>query len=164
METLLYNGDMKYEESAWRTRLAESDEFSRFRTIQTELKPSALWSLDINRPSTLELCTYVVKLVSSVTAVYICQSCNSVTNDIIHHHHVCECSNVGVNLKRMQFRDTVSSKLGSHTSTLLWNLQDEELLVCLLGGPNHELQNALTENEYYEFLSISVRFISSLSS
>ena len=128
------------------------------------MKSSALWSLALNRSFTLELCTYVVKLVSSVTAVYICQSCNSVTNDIIHHH-VCKCSIVGFNLKRMQFRKkTVSSKLGAHISTLLWNLQDEDLLVCLLGGPNHALQNALTENEYYEFLSISVRFISSLTS
>ena len=42
-----------YDESAWRRRLAESNEFSRFRTIQTELKPAALWSLALNRPDTL---------------------------------------------------------------------------------------------------------------
>ena len=38
-----------YEESAWRRRLAENNEFSRFRTIQTELKPAALWSFALNR-------------------------------------------------------------------------------------------------------------------
>ena len=49
-----------YEESAWRTRLAESNEFARFRTIQTELKSATLWTLALNRSDTLEFCTFVV--------------------------------------------------------------------------------------------------------
>ena len=46
-----------YEESAWRRSLTESNPFSRFRTVQNELKPASLWSLSLNRPDTLELCT-----------------------------------------------------------------------------------------------------------
>ena len=115
-----------YEESAWCTLLAESNAFARFRTIQTELQPATLWTLALNRPDTLELCYFVVKLCSNMSAMSVCQSCNSITDDIIFHP-ACECSNVCVVSKRLQFRNSVSEKMGTHTSDILWNLQDEAI-------------------------------------
>ena len=106
------NAIRTYAESAWHTHLAESNEFARFRTIQTEFQPATKWTLVLNWPDTLELCTFVVKLCSNMS---VCQSCNSITDDIIFHL-VCECSNVYVVSKCLQFRKNVSKKLGAHTS------------------------------------------------
>ena len=91
----------------------------------------------------------------------VCQSCSTLTVDILHHL-VFDCPNDDVNFKRLQFSQTVSRHLGTNFSNILFNLEDEELLICLLGGPSYELDNLLSENEYNDFLSISVRFISSL--
>ena len=73
-----------------------------------------------------------------------------------------DCLNDDVNFKRLQFSQTVSRNLGTCFSIILFILEDEEFLICLLGGPSYELHNLLSENEYSDFLSISVRFISSL--
>ena len=91
----------------------------------------------------------------------VCQSFNSITDDIIFHL-ACECSNVCVVSKRLQFRNNVADKLGAHTSDILWNLQDEDLLVFMLGGPKPDVQSSLSDKDYYDFLSISARFIKSL--
>ena len=98
-----------------------------------------------------------------MSAMSVCQSCNSITDDIIFHL-ACECSNAYVVSKRLQFRNNVSEKLGAHTSDILWNLQDEDRLVFMLGGPNPDVQSSLSDKDYYDFLSISARFIKSLFS
>ena len=152
-----------YEESAWRRRLAESNEFSRFRTIETELKPAALWSLALNRPDTLEICTFVVKLYSNMSTVSLCQSCNSISGDIILHL-VSECTNVDIVTKRSRFQNKASETFGAHTSGVFWNLQDEERLVFMLGGTNHVVERSLSLKNYNDFLLLSVRFIKSLFS
>ena len=84
-----------YEESAWRRRLGAENEFSRFRTIQTELKPAALWLLALKRPDTLELCTYIIRLYSNLSNITLCDSCHALTGDIFFH--LCfECTHMDI--------------------------------------------------------------------
>ena len=88
-------------------------------------------------------------------------SCNLITDDIIFHL-ACECNNVCVVSKRLQFRNNVSEILEAYTSDILWNLQEDDRLVFMLCGPNPDVQNSISDKDCYDFLSISARFIKSL--
>ena len=54
------NAVWHFEETAWKSRLNESDDFRRFRSIHTELNPSVLWQIPVKKPNSLELCSFVV--------------------------------------------------------------------------------------------------------
>ena len=79
------------------------------------MKPSVLWFLSFSRPTLLELCTFVVNMCSCMTGECVCQSCNTLTVDILHHL-VYDCCNDDVNFKRLQFSETVSRNLGTNVS------------------------------------------------
>ena len=98
-----------------------------------------------------------------MSAMSVWQSCNLLTDDIIFHL-ARECSNVCVVSKSLQFRNNVSEKLGAHIFDILWNLQDEDRLVFMLGGTNPDVQSSLSDKDYSDFLSISARLLKSLFS
>ena len=98
-----------------------------------------------------------------MSTVSLCQSCNSISGDIILHL-VSECSIVDTVTKRSRFQNKASKTLGAHTSGVFWNLQDEERLVLMPGGTNHVVERSLSLNNYNDFLLLSVRFIKTLFS
>ena len=96
-----------------------------------------------------------------MSTVSLCQSCNSISGDIILHL-VSECTNVEIVTKRSRFQNKALETLGALTSGVFWNLQDEERLVFMLGGTNHVVERSLSSKNYNDFLLLSVRFIKSL--
>ena len=98
--------------------------------------------------------------------MYLFLTCNSIdviSGDIIFQL-VSECRNVDIMSKRSQFRSKVSEILGAKTSSVFWNLQDEERLVFMLGGTNPAVERSLSLKNYNDFLLLSVRIIKCLFS
>ena len=93
-----------------------------------------------------------------MSTMSVCQSCNAITDGVIFHL-ACECSQNVCNFGTMYPKNWERILL-----ILLWNLQDEDRLVFMLGGPNSDVQSSLSDKDYYNFLSISARFIKSLFS
>ena len=91
--------------------LAEINEFAFFRALQV---------LSFSRPTLVELRTFVVNMYSCMTGECVCQSCNTLTVDILHHL-VYDCRNDDVNFKRLQFSETVSRNIGTNVSNILLN-------------------------------------------
>ena len=101
----------QFEELSWKDRLNQNDDFRRFRSIQSELKPSIIWQIPVKKTGSLELCSFVVKLSLLAENEVLCPRCGGITRDILKHLFS-DCVDNTTRLKLKTFWENVYSLFG----------------------------------------------------
>ena len=123
----------RFEEISWKHRLNQGDEFRRFRSIHSELKPSIFWQIPVKRSGSLELCSFIVKLCSKLENEMFCPRCHDITHDVLKHLFS-TCAKTSTSQKLLIFWENVKSIFGDNVYLLLSNLELEDFITLILGG------------------------------
>ena len=123
-----------FEESAWKSRLNQSDDFRHFRSIHTELNPSVLWQIPVKKPNTLELCSFVAKLCSTTDNVVLCPRCSSISRRDLLKHLLSDCQDSVTQLELVTFWQNVNAMFGDIIHTILHSMELKDFITFILGG------------------------------
>ena len=148
----------QFEELSWKNRLNQNDDFRRFRSIQSELKPSILWQIPVKKTGSLELCSFVVKLSSLTENEVLCPRCGGITRDILKHLFS-DCVDNTTRLKLKTFWENVYSMFGDIIHNILTNLELEDFITLILGKLIPIAINVLTEDKYCDFIILSSKLL-----
>ena len=123
-----------------------------------ELKPSIFWQIPVKRSGFLELCSFIVKLCSSLENEIICPRCHDITRNVLKHLFS-TCVKPSTSQKLLTFWENVKSIFGDNVYLILSNLELEDFI---LGGRLPIVTDVLTEDVYYDPILLSSKLLRAL--
>ena len=150
-----------YEQHQWDIRTQQESDFIVFRKIHGKINtPAKIWKFANSNSRYLAKCRVLAKFIArtpkSEQVEQLCIYCGLFYRDI-YTHLTFECNKSYS--ERNTFWDELTDTLIPQFSVYLYNLPDEDMYCCMLGG---EINISVTSSEEDDFMQISANFLSNI--
>ena len=153
----------------WSQRINASSECSLFRDIHNTLTVSNIWKVSIEKPGSLELMTFLAKLVCQ--KIYLtkqtCTICNDVFKDFLKHVLFdCNINRAYVHRVKLYYMHFVNIEMqvGVRTLNLLKYSTDLQQSKYMLGYVDNNLIDVLPTDIYPQFMCLNAEFFAQVCS
>ncbi len=150
-----------HEQREWVTRTQQDLDFSVFRNIHNKIfNPAKIWKFGLSNPLYLNKCRNLAKFIArtpkAFNEIQLCIYCGIFYKDI-YTHLTFDCSKCFE--ERDKFWNEITDILTPQFSVYLYNMPDEDMYSCMLGG---DINIPVSKYEEESFIRLSTDFLSEL--